>query len=177
MVPTNVAQTIPIIQPDGTQIIQYSDGSTMTVGSPKKSMEERSFLIGWSRLVQAGRPTFSTFPNKTDEQTVNNTQILARRKREAQFNNAGSQVGQQIDQSIKIYFGRPVGRGVAGMARATPTFGISKLEIKVGHPNFKTYLRGCYILWDVSKLRSEFYVLEQIQNEVDFDLLSFFGWV
>ena len=34
------------------------------------------------------------------------------------------------------YYLRPVGRGVAGMARATPTFGRSKPKSTVGHPNF-----------------------------------------
>ena len=35
-----------------------------------------------------------------------------------------------------MYVYRPVGRGVAGMARATPTFGRFKPESTVGHPNF-----------------------------------------
>ena len=31
---------------------------------------------------------------------------------------------------------RPVGRGVAGVARATPTFGGYRVKSIVGHPNF-----------------------------------------
>ena len=67
--------------------------------------------------------------------SMNHSKISGINPKGAPHENQKLEIVLEPLNSLCIKF-RPVGRGVAGMARATPTFGRSKSKSTVGHPNF-----------------------------------------